>query len=255
MRKVHFVAITALAVSVVSGWGGPGRAADTSTTTGAPAAGTTTTGPAATTPDTTTPRRHRAPRQPRMPKYFGQLNLTADEQTKIDAALADEAAQLKTLNDDTTMQPADKKAKRKAIRDASNAQLLTFLTTDQQTQLTGLQSKNNITRLSTNFQKRFASLDLTADQQAKLQKIADDYATQQEAINGDKTLSTADRRTKGRDLQKAIMPQVLDLLTADQKTKWQASRKTNRGGRGNQTPVTTPPAAATNTAVPLPASP
>jgi len=60
------------------------------------------------------------------------LNLTADQQEKIKPILDNESQQMQTLRQDTSMSREDKMTKMRGIRETSNTQINSILTTEQQ---------------------------------------------------------------------------------------------------------------------------
>lgn len=241
MRRFQFAAVAALALSVVTSWGQSARADDAAAPGAAPVATATTT---VTTP---APKHRRGTRKPRTPKFYDQLGLSDDQMTKLTAIQTDTNTQLKAVRDDATLQPADRRAKQKTIRDAANTQVMAVLTPDQQTKLTDLQTKDAIARGVQTFQKRYTDLDLTDAQKTQLQPIAESWATQEQAIRADKTLSRKESGAKTRDLRKATDLQVDAILTADQKTKWQQMQQAKRGRRRNNAGGTGAPVTTTTT--------
>lgn len=63
-------------------------------------------------------------------------------------------------------------------------------------------------------------LTLTADQQAKIKPILEDRSTQMQALMKDDSLSQDDRRAKARSIQEATTGKIRDVLTDDQKKKY-----------------------------------
>lgn len=65
-------------------------------------------------------------------------------------------------------------------------------------------------------------LSLTDDQQAKIKPILEDQRTQMQALMKDESLSPDDRRTKGRSIRESTDTKIRDVLTDDQKKKYDA---------------------------------
>jgi periplasmic protein CpxP/Spy len=61
-----------------------------------------------------------------------KLDLTADQQAKLKPVLEDESTQMKTLHDDTSLAPEDKRAKMKEVHESSTEKINAVLTPDQQ---------------------------------------------------------------------------------------------------------------------------
>lgn len=78
---------------------------------------------------------HRMPPSPeqRLQHMTKTLNLTPDQQQKIKPMLEQEQQQMQTLRQDSTVAPADRKAKMMQIRQGTNDQIKGVLTPDQQT--------------------------------------------------------------------------------------------------------------------------
>ena len=65
-------------------------------------------------------------------------------------------------------------------------------------------------------------LSLTDDQQAKIKPILEDQRTQMQALMKDDSLSPDDRRAKGRSIRESTDTKIRDVLTDDQKKKYDA---------------------------------
>jgi len=65
-------------------------------------------------------------------------------------------------------------------------------------------------------------LTLTDDQQAKIKPILEDQRTQMQALMKDDSLSQDDRRAKGRSIRESTDTKIRDVLTDDQKKKYDA---------------------------------
>ena len=61
-----------------------------------------------------------------------KLDLTDDQQAKLKPILEDESTQMKTLHEDTSLAPEDKKAKMKELHESSTEKINAVLTPDQQ---------------------------------------------------------------------------------------------------------------------------
>jgi Spy/CpxP family protein refolding chaperone len=65
-------------------------------------------------------------------------------------------------------------------------------------------------------------LNLTSDQQAKVQDILKSEQTQMEKLHSDSSISKEDRRSKMMDIHKASDDQIRELLDANQQKKFDA---------------------------------
>jgi protein CpxP len=87
-------------------------------------------------------------------------------------------------------------------------------------------------------------LNLTPDQVTQVKAIDDSSRQQSMAVRNDTSLAQADRRAKMMDIHKASHDKIRDVLTDDQKTKYDAmeaqmqERRQNReGGQGAPAPA------------------
>jgi periplasmic protein CpxP/Spy len=65
-------------------------------------------------------------------------------------------------------------------------------------------------------------LNLTADQQAKVQQILQSESSQMESLHSDSSLSQQDRHTKMMEIHQTTNTQIRALLDPDQQKKWDA---------------------------------
>ena len=86
-------------------------------------------------------------------------------------------------------------------------------------------------------------LNLTADQQTKVQEALESQHSQMESLRQDTSLSREDRHAKMMDIHKATDAQIRGVLDADQQKKWdemQAKREQRMQGHhspdSNQAP-------------------
>jgi Spy/CpxP family protein refolding chaperone len=82
-------------------------------------------------------------------------------------------------------------------------------------------------------------LNLTSDQQTKVQGILEDQQKQREALMQDSSLSQDDRRAKGMELRKKTMSDIRAVLTPDQQKQFdemQARREQEMKGGGEGHP-------------------
>jgi protein CpxP len=90
--------------------------------------------PDASQPPPTAPRRHMNPHK-QAEKLAQQLNLTADQQAKVEPILADHDQKLEAMMSDTSLTPDQQHAQRHALEKDMHAQLASVLTADQMQQM------------------------------------------------------------------------------------------------------------------------
>ena len=69
--------------------------------------------------------------RPNLDRIAKELNLTGDQKTKLQAALADQLKQLRSLREDTSLATEDKRAKAREIHKATLAKIKEILTPEQ----------------------------------------------------------------------------------------------------------------------------
>ena len=84
-------------------------------------------------------------------------------------------------------------------------------------------------------------LNLTADQQSKVQEIFKSEHSQMESLHNDSSLSRDDRQTKMMDIHKASGEQVRALLDATQQKKWDEMQNRREGRQGHRHGGQAPP--------------
>jgi protein CpxP len=77
-------------------------------------------------------------------------------------------------------------------------------------------------------------LNLTDDQKPKVRAIYEDAANQRQALRQDTSLSRQDRMEKMRAINQSTRKQIENILTAEQKKKWNEIMKENRERRGER---------------------
>ena len=87
---------------------------------------------------------HHGPMSPdqRLQRMTQQLNLTADQQTKIKPILEQEQQQMQTLHGDTSMSQPDRMSKMQELRQGTNNQIKSVLTADQQQKFVQMQDRH-----------------------------------------------------------------------------------------------------------------
>jgi periplasmic protein CpxP/Spy len=97
--------------------------------------------PSDTPPPSTAPGHHGQMRD-RFQAMVKQLNLTADQKSKIGAIFEQSAQAMKALHEDTSLSAEDKHAKMKELRQGTEQQVHALLTPDQLAQLKQLRQQH-----------------------------------------------------------------------------------------------------------------
>lgn len=80
-------------------------------------------------------------RGPNIEMLAQQLNLTADQKTKLEPVLKSQQEKMQALRKDESLSREDRQAKNKAIREEANAAIKAVLTPEQATKFADLQAK------------------------------------------------------------------------------------------------------------------
>jgi periplasmic protein CpxP/Spy len=79
-------------------------------------------------------------------------------------------------------------------------------------------------------------LNLTSDQQTKVQDILKSEQSQMESLRSDTSLSQDDRRAKMMDIRKTSNDQIRGLLDANQQKKWDEMQSKREQWQGHHQP-------------------
>ena len=71
-------------------------------------------------------------------KLAQELNLTADQKTKVQGIMKDTGAQMRAIHQDTSLPEDQREAKLKALHESTHSQINALLTPDQQTKFTAM---------------------------------------------------------------------------------------------------------------------
>lgn len=162
------------------------------------------------------------------------LNLTAEQQTKLKDINKSFIKDAQQVRKDSSLSPADKKAKMQAISQAREAKVKSVLTPDQaakwEQQHTAMKNKMADMRQQKMHRSDSAhgkkamkeALGLSDDQAAKMQAIHKDFKAKAHAVRKDSTVSKQDQLAKMKALKAEKDTQVKSVLNADQYQQYQA---------------------------------
>ncbi|HEY3330209.1 MAG TPA: hypothetical protein VGK19_09335 [Capsulimonadaceae bacterium] len=158
---------------------------------------------------------------------FASLNLTDDQKAKIRAIFDAAKAQVQPIEQDTTLTPDQKREKTQPIRKQAMQDALAVLTDAQRAQFKaergGPKGGGPLADL--------AYLNLTADQNAQLEKIKADAKTQFEAVRGDASLTEDQKKEKGHQIMETATKAFIAILTPDQAKLFREHHQPQNGGQ------------------------
>ena len=190
---------------------------------------------AAQAQDTT---KHKGPHHGKRGDAMKELNLTEDQKAKIKSIREAQMAEMKALKADGKSE-ADKDA-RKALHDKYKAQMDAVLTADQKAKLDkqkeewkekgkagkadgfGKGQKGDRKDKMKEFGKE---LNLTADQQARVKSINEDFKAKMQTLRSNSTLSQDEKREQFKKLAESHKTNLKAVLTQEQIAKMEATRK------------------------------
>ncbi|WP_460569300.1 hypothetical protein [Flaviaesturariibacter terrae] len=181
---------------------------------------------------------------------MAQLNLSADQKAKLKSIHEREKAELDALRGNTALSQEQRRTQGKAIRDKYQAERKAILTPEQAQKMEQFRAEHKDDRRGPGgrdtiqgrrpgpgeargqrggrMQEMQKELNLTADQQARLKAIREEYRPKMEAIRNDNSLTQEQKKTRAKELMKAQQEQMKSVLTAEQQQKMKSLRK---GGR------------------------
>lgn len=153
------------------------------------------------------------PKFGRMP--MKELNLSSEQQSKVQTLNKEFRAKAEALRNDTTLNREDKARQRKELRQSRQEAFQAVLTPEQQTTWKEMKEKapqrndRKFNRKRMEFKDRspMAKLNLTEDQKTKIQAINKEY------------------RDKQKDLNKAKRDEISSILTPEQQQMMKDNRK------------------------------
>lgn len=182
-----------------------------------------------------------------------KLNLSADQKTRIQAINENYRKQLTELKSQTNITVAEAKSRREALQTKHRADLQAVLTAEQKAQMETMRKEGQAKgkkgefkrgegsrKDSTGFgkrgdrqgmgqgrdgmQKMQQELNLSADQQAKMTKLREEFKTKSQTIRNNNALSQEQKKEQYKSLAQEHRSQVKSILTKEQLEKMEAAK-------------------------------
>ncbi|MCW3074376.1 MAG: hypothetical protein JWP69_1445 [Flaviaesturariibacter sp.] len=194
-------------------------------------------------------------------KELKGLNLTADQKAKMKAFHEQQKLQMEAIKNNTALTAEQRKAQMKELHQKQQSQMDAILTAEQKSELAtikaekrnrsktgqwnkGGEKRDTIGRRGGDRGKSDMSrkagagrgaemakeLNLSAEQQQKVQSIQSGFKSQLETLKADQTLSKEQKQAKMQEILKAQQEQLKTVLTKEQQEKMASLRK-ERGGK------------------------
>jgi Spy/CpxP family protein refolding chaperone len=184
---------------------------------------------------------------------MSKLNLTADQQARIKTINENYHKQVTALKGQTNITVADAKSRREALQKQHRADIQAVLTAEQKAQMETAKKEwkakgqrgdfrkgDGARKDTTGFGKRGdrkefkgkregmakmqQELNLSADQQAKMAKLREEFKTKSEGIRSNTALSQEQKKEQFKAAAQQHRDQVKTILTKEQVEKIEAAR-------------------------------
>ena len=157
-----------------------------------------------------------------------QLNLTPDQQQKLQASREDFKTQMIALNQDESITLKEYRDKIYIMREEQKMQFLNILTADQKAKLEQIKKDNKAKRelmASKRIDKLKMQLNLSDEQIATIKANREAERSKLETIIQNDSLSRTDKKEQLMTIKEANKDSMKTVLTADQYAKWQELKK------------------------------
>ncbi|SHF86694.1 hypothetical protein [Dysgonomonas macrotermitis] len=189
------------------------------------------------------------PRKGRMNPDFNrvpmkELNLTEEQKAKVESVNKDFRAKAEALRNDSSLTKEKRSEQRRELAKNRQTELQALLTPEQQSKMKELKEKRmqrndrndraskqrNQRRMSQKQRNPMQKLNLSAEQQEKIQAINKDYRTKQDALN----------KSKFDDIKSVLTPEQQLMLDASKKQSMDKKHFSSRGKGGKRSPQQAP---------------
>ncbi len=168
-----------------------------------------------------------------MREMMTKLNLSQQQQDQLKPIFEKQREEAKAIRQDTSLTEDQKKQKFDALRQDTQTQVNSVLTTEQQQQWAQMKA-NRQQHMADGRQKLAEKLNLTQAQQDQIKPIMEKQREQAKAIRQDNSLSQDQKRTKMQALHQDTQTQLNAILTPEQQQQWQQMRQNFRQHRHGQ---------------------
>jgi|GEM_PF-872510 len=179
-------------------------------------------------------------------KMYDQLNLTADQKSRLQTLRDDYKRQSEELRNNTTLTAEQKQTRRKELHQQFRTQSSAILTPAQREQAEKMKAEWKANGKAGKFNKGEGSkrghagagrgfegrgeafqkdLNLTQEQQTKMQQIRTDFRSKFEALRNDNALTQEQKRAKMQELMQSQQAQFKSILTKEQIEKLESQKK------------------------------
>lgn len=210
-------------------------------------------------------RKNDGVRTERRGDVYKDLNLTADQQQKLNVLNKDGRSQMEAIRNDNSLTQEQRKAKFDALRQSQKAKRDAILTADQRAKMDakaqemrknrrggdwkadgkkdGVKKGNMQGKDRNGLSKRGdhrrggnpgADLNLSEQQKNQMKSLSEDGRSKMQAIRDNASLTDEQKKAQMMELRKTQNEKRMAILTPEQKKKWDENRKEMRGRSGKR---------------------
>ncbi|MBA2744918.1 MAG: hypothetical protein H0U44_01715 [Flavisolibacter sp.] len=164
---------------------------------------------------------------------YEKLNLSAEQKTQLQAIRERHKTELQALKSNSSLTADQQKAQRAELHKKYKSQAEAVLTPEQKLQAQKMIEERKATG---NFRKNGSQgkaragnfhqdLNLTQDQQQKMQQLRSDFKAKHEGIRNNQALSQEQKKAEMESLKNAQKEQMKSILTQEQIQKMESRKK------------------------------
>ena len=172
--------------------------------------------------------------KPQHKAVYEQLNLTADQKSKLQALREEHKRQLSELRTNNQLSAAEKQERKKLLHRQFRSKSQEVLTPSQRQQLAKIrkESRSKSKEGNDGWRKEGSKgknlhqqLNLSAEQQQQIAKVRAEFKNKLTSIRNDNSITHDQKRTKLHDIRKQQREQMKSFLTSDQIEKLKELRQ------------------------------
>jgi Spy/CpxP family protein refolding chaperone len=166
----------------------------------------------------------------RMDNLSKELNLTKEQQEKIGPIFENEMKEMRTVKEDSSLTPEQKREKVKAIHQTTRENINKILTPDQQKKFAEMKEDTRENRqgmVEKRIEMMSENLNLTEQQKKDIKPIIENEMKEMRTVREDSSLTPEQRREKTKAIRQTTKEAINKILTPDQQKKY-AEMEENR---------------------------
>ncbi len=163
-------------------------------------------------------------------KGMRNVSLTDAQKTAAKSLKENFQKQSAALKNDKNISAEELKTRTAALKKEQHEKMQSLLTADQQKQMAVNRQKQRDGQQNGNRDKFMKKLDLTTDQQSRLQESRTAMQSKMKAIKEDKSLTEVQKKEQVKNISRQQKENLKSILTPEQLEKMKAGRKGGKRG-------------------------